>query len=149
MTSPSPLGAPDVLRSPSTPDAVPTWRDLPDQPPYGPVAPPRTPHLGMGFSTVPVEEDAAITPGQIALAVGGTLLLVAIGIGAALLLLGDDETPVADVAPATAPSEDIEDLLSPPPVVEPPPAQGELEPNPSPPRDPMPNGDLEESPDAP
>ncbi len=84
----------------------------------------------------------AISPGQIALAVGGTLLLVAIGIGAALLLLrgGDDQVASADPpAVATAPAEDdpapdtVPDEAPPAqdiPQAEPP--QGQLQPQPAP-----------------
>ncbi|HUG87069.1 MAG TPA: hypothetical protein VMM13_21045 [Euzebya sp.] len=154
MTTQSPFGVDQSPRAPSSVDVVPTWRDLPEEPPYGPVLPPRTPNLGLGFPTVVVEQDAAITPGQIAMAVGGTLLLVAIGIGAALMLLGDDDTPVADVSQVSTPSDPVpEDGLTPiPPPVSQQPApeapQGELQPEPRPqPADPAPQDSEDAAPD--
>lgn len=123
MTSPSPLGAPDVSRASSTPDVVPTWRDLPEEPPYGPVTPPRTRHLGAVFPSVTIDADSSITPGQIALAVGGLVVLAAIGIGAALLLLGDDDMPMADATVEDQADPTEETLILPPPTLAPQPQQ--------------------------
>lgn len=140
MTSPTPLGAPDSPRAPSTPDAVPTWRDLPEEPPYGQVTPPRTRHLGAVFPTVTVDADSAITPGQIALAVGGLVLLAAIGIGAALLLLGEDDPAVAEVPTVEEQSGPTEDtLILPPPTLAP---QPEPQPQPQQPAPQAPQGEL-------
>ncbi|CAN5150813.1 hypothetical protein BH23ACT9_BH23ACT9_31930 [soil metagenome] len=143
MTTTSPFGAPEPPQAPSRPEVVPTWRDLPGEPPYGPVRPPRTAHLGGPAAPVALEQDATITPGQIALAVGGTLLLVAIGIGAALLLLRPDDE-VATTSPASIETQE-EQSTAPPPAPPPPPAappsQGELLPQP-PPEQPDPQPEL-------
>lgn len=118
-------------RPAADPTASPTWRDLPHEPPYGPVPPPRTAKIGAPFAPVVVEEDATITPRQIAAAVGGVLVLVAIGIGAALFLLRDNDPVVA----ATDPTPQASTPADPPP---PQPAlptdipQGQLEPQPAP-----------------
>lgn len=91
---------------------LPTWRDLPREPPYGPVAPPRTAHIGAPFPAAEIEEEEPIGAGHVALAVGATLLLVAVGIGAALFLLRDDDPRVTlDPPPTLAPAE-----VDPPPV---------------------------------
>lgn len=121
MTSPSPFDAPDIPRAPSTPDAVPTWRDLPLEPPYGPVLPPRTPNVGRVFAPVLVEEGSRVTPSQIALAVGGIVILAVIGIGAALLLLGDEDPAVAEAPAATEDAPAEQGTLEPlPPATAPP-----------------------------
>ncbi len=113
----------------------PTWRDLPGEPPYGPVPPPRTAHIGPVPATAPVDEGSAISPGQIALAVGGVLLLVAIGIGAALFLLGDDDPEVAQDDPAPDVTVAPDDPFDPDPpdqtAPQADPPQGQLEPGPS------------------
>ncbi len=98
-----------VQGPPPTADAaarsVRTWRDLPPDPPFGPVPPMRearrNPLRRVGGTPAPAgppgDGDGGITPTQIALAVGGVLVLLAIGVGLALWLLGDDE-PDQDVA---------------------------------------------------
>lgn len=132
MTSTTAPGAPEPLRAATATAVAPTWRDLPAQPPYGPVRPPMTSTLGQPFAPPPVEQGSSITPAQIALAIGGTLLLVAIGIGAALLLLGGDDE-VADVTAITSEAPRLPDPLPLDPVpVDPDPLpdapQGQLEP---------------------
>lgn len=130
MTASFQPGAPDLAGSTAATAPAPTWRDLPSQPPYGPVRPPRTAHLGYAFAPASVEESPGITPTQIALAVGGTLLLVALGIGAALLLLGGDDEVAQTSAVQT--EQDGGQLDVQPVPVDPQPDQdaprGELEP---------------------
>lgn len=100
---------------------VPTWRDLPLEPPYGPVTAPRTANIRGVFAPTVVEDDPTISAGQIALAVGGTLLLVAIGIGAALFLLRDDDVVTLDPPPpAPAPADPQDDGPAPQPPPPPP-----------------------------
>lgn len=84
------------------------------------------------MATTPVvEQDATISPAQIAWAVAGVITLVAIGIGAALFLLRDPDPVVADVRPTRAPDAQTESpSLDTPtsPALPPDTPQGQLEP---------------------
>ncbi len=137
--SPDPPGP----TGPLSDDVAPTWRDLPTEPPYGPVRQARTAHIGPAeaFAAPTVEDSSTISARQIALALGGTLVLVAVGIGAALLLLREDPAvATADDPPAASasPEDEVFDLPAlpteeapqQPPQAAPP--QGQLEPQPAP-----------------
>lgn len=154
MTTTSPFGGfdgpgpagPSSPSGPAQPATVPapTWRDLPTHPPYGPVPPPRTANITAGFSAPAVPGSSTFSPRQIALAVGGTLLLVAIGITAALLVLDDDEDALAQDTPAVVDEPDQPGPGTQVPDPEDPP-RGELQPQqppvaPDAPDDPAPEG---------
>lgn len=138
----------------------PTWRDLPKDPPFGPIPPMRAPVVARPASMAaapaapPAGDDSEITPVQIAIAVFGVLFLLALGVAAALVLLGDDDPVDADSPlPAETADEGDGDPFgtftpspnNPAPAPEPPaeddladgrpeatPSPGELEPAPAP-----------------
>ena len=148
------LGGPVPVSPDGPPPKAPsrTWRDLPPDPPFGPVMPlkdpvPRLLRRRGGDAQPPPSEDTGITPAQIALAVGGVLVLLALGIGLALWLLGDDDPEVADAPlpvetdqegdpfgqftplPSNPPVDAVPDTPDPAPQDG---AQGELTPQPTP-----------------
>lgn len=85
-------GSPPSPGNGTPPASSPTYKDLPPEPPFGPVQPYRQPRPPKRETATTVAgESSGITAGQIALAVGGLLLLLALGIGAALWLLRDDD----------------------------------------------------------
>ncbi len=121
-SGPEPFGSGDPFGQPAgTPGPVsltaPTWRDLPYEPPYGPVPPPKTPNIGnrVDAEVVAPEDDASVSAKQIALAIGGVLLLVALGIAAALLLLDDENDALAQDDPPQSQSQ----APPPPPPLQP------------------------------
>ncbi len=139
MSFVDPPGSGDAAGDVSWP--LPTWRDLPHEPPYDSVAPPRTANIRGVFASAVIQGEPTIRPAQIALAVGGTLLLVAIGIGAALFLLRDDDDVVTrDPVPAPPVQLDPpDDGPAPQPLPAPAPNGPQLTPTPLPPTDPPSN----------
>ena len=114
---------------------APTWRNLPYEPPYGPVPPPRTPNIHDRPAPVILEDEPTVSAKQIALWIAGVALLIALAIGATLLLLDENEDD-EEVAQSNPPpvQEDPPPVLAPPPTLPPSPDQTSppLEPAPAP-----------------